>query len=149
MIKSFEKFNEMFDWKSASNLVEGEEVKNVVDGATSSTTQLIIVPPMERIDVDDELKEFFAEDGLSMVKSLCREMGAHTRLLKPGKYSVRRSRFAGDDDEVYLHFANADGLKSGNTGGEWDGGFLVLYKVTSNTDEKPVLRNLSKYPELP
>lgn len=146
MIKSFEKFNEMFDWKSASNLVEGEEVKNVVDG----TTQLIIVPPIERIDVDkDELKKLVQEDGLSMVKSLCRKMSAQARFLEPGKYSVRPSRFTGDDDEVYLHFANADGLKSGNTEGEWDRGFLVLYKVTSNTDKKPVLRNLSKYPELP
>lgn len=138
MIKSFEKFNEMFDWKSASDLVKGEEVKNVVDGRT----QLIIVPPMERIDVDDELKELVKEDGLSMVKSLCRKMG----LLKPGEYSVRRSRFAGNEDEVYLHFANADGLKSGNKGGDWDGGFLVLYKVTS---KKPVLRNLREYPDLP
>lgn len=132
MIKSFQKFNEMFDWASAPSLTDGLEYQNVVDGRT----QLIIVPPIDRIDVGAGVVRADEDKLLMAVEMVCEREG----LLAPDVYL---------QDDVYLHFANADGLKSGNTGGEWDGGFLVLYKVTSNTDDKPVLRNLSRYPDLP
>ena len=128
MIKSFDKFNEMFDWSSASSMTEGQEYQNVVDGRT----QLIIVPPMDRIDVGDGVVRADEDKLLMAVEMVCEKEG----LLSPGRYL---------QDDVYLHFANAESLKRGMTGGEWDGGFLVLYAVTRNTRYKTGVTAFDEY----
>jgi len=128
MIKSFQKFNEMFDWASAPSLTDGLEYQNVVDGRT----QLIIVPPMERIDVGDGVVRADEEKLLMAVETVCGREG----LLAPGRYL---------QDDVYLHFANAESLKRGMTGGEWDGGFLVLYALTRNNRYKPGVTAFDEY----
>ena len=128
MIKSFNKFNERFDWGSASSLTDGQEYRNVVGGRT----QLVIVPPMDRIDVGDGVVRADGDRLLKAVEMVCGREG----LLAPGRYL---------QDDVYLHFANAEGLKDGRTGGEWDGGFLVLYAVTRNTRYKTGVTAFDEY----
>lgn len=128
MIKSFDKFNETFDWSSASSMTEGQEYQNVVDGRT----QLIIVPPMDRIDVGDDVVRADEDKLLMAVEMVCEKEG----LLAPGRYL---------QDDVYLHFANAESLSRGQTGGEWDGGFLVLYAVTRNTRYKTGVTAFDEY----
>ena len=119
MIKSFKRFDESFDWGEASSLVDGETYNNTVDGRT----QEIVVPPIERIDIEEGVLDATQERLLEEVAKLCRTRGGMGEHLRPTHYY---------QSDLILHFANADDLRDGRHGGKWTGGFLVLWRIGRN-----------------
>lgn len=119
MIKSFKRFDESFDWSEASSLVDGETYINTVDGRT----QEIVVPPIERIDIEEGVLDATQERILEEVAKLCHTRGGMGEHLRPTHYY---------QSDFILHFANADDLRDGRHGVEWTGGFLVLWRVGRN-----------------